>query len=168
MLRSYCETSGRFIDFDLLVFVFTDKDGKPVFYLPGGIGFNNKTRYETEYLQKHLRTVYQIVCFAFTFAHCKNVTTIDSTASLKPPDKIERRLKLPAFRRYTLKINGRQTASPDGDGTGTSPAYHLCRGHFATYTPERPLFGRLVGKFWIPAHTKGNKSRGEVVKDYSA
>jgi hypothetical protein len=43
---------------------------------------------------------------------------------------------------------------------------HLCRGHFATYSPEAPLFGKYVGRFWIPPHARGDRSRGMIEKDY--
>lgn len=43
---------------------------------------------------------------------------------------------------------------------------HLCRGHFAEYTKEKPLFGNPnnVGFFWREAHVRGRRSVGEVVQ----
>jgi len=46
-------------------------------------------------------------------------------------------------------------------------AYHLVRGHFATYSEERRLFGKHVGTFFIPAHVRGSAEAGAVVKDYA-
>jgi hypothetical protein len=43
---------------------------------------------------------------------------------------------------------------------------HLRRGHFKRYTIERPLFARLVGKFWWPAMVAGASRKGIVLKDY--
>jgi len=43
----------------------------------------------------------------------------------------------------------------------------LFRGHFKTYTKDKPLFGKLVGKYWFKPHARGNKKKGVVVKDYS-
>lgn len=48
---------------------------------------------------------------------------------------------------------------------GSTPL-HLCRGHLRTYTQERPLFGKLSGTFFIPAHVRGSIDNGAVVKDY--
>jgi hypothetical protein len=44
-------------------------------------------------------------------------------------------------------------------------ALHVCRGHFARYTEERPLFGRVAGTFWRPMHLRGSASEGLVLKD---
>jgi hypothetical protein len=43
---------------------------------------------------------------------------------------------------------------------------HVCRGHFRTYTTEAPLFGKYTGRYWIPQHTRGTKSLGEIHKVY--
>lgn len=43
---------------------------------------------------------------------------------------------------------------------------HSVRGHFRHYSPERPLFGKHVGTFFIPAHVRGAKSLGELKKGY--
>ena len=49
---------------------------------------------------------------------------------------------------------------------GLQRALHICRGHFATYSPDKPLFGKHAGTFWVPAHVRGNAERGVVAKDY--
>jgi hypothetical protein len=43
---------------------------------------------------------------------------------------------------------------------------HICRGHLRTYTEEKPLFGKVIGTFFIPAHLRGDEKVGTVVKDY--
>jgi hypothetical protein len=43
---------------------------------------------------------------------------------------------------------------------------HDVRGHFHFYTPEKPLFGRIAGAVWIPAHQRGKKDAGTIKKDY--
>jgi len=45
-------------------------------------------------------------------------------------------------------------------------ALHICRGHFATYGDDNPLFGKHVGTFWRPMHVRGDKAAGEVRKSY--
>jgi hypothetical protein len=32
---------------------------------------------------------------------------------------------------------------------------HTCRGHIAHYSADAPLFGHIVGDFWIPPHVRG-------------
>ena len=54
----------------------------------------------------------------------------------------------------------------EGDGQGAGRTrLHAVRGHFATYTPEAPLFGKLVGTCWRPWHLSGNPERGIIESD---
>lgn len=43
---------------------------------------------------------------------------------------------------------------------------HRVRGYSITYTAEKPLFGKHVGTFLVPAHLRGNPNRGTVDKVY--
>jgi hypothetical protein len=47
-------------------------------------------------------------------------------------------------------------------------ARHIVRGHFAEYgmNGKGKLFGKVAGKFWVPAHYRGNPELGEVDKSY--
>lgn len=45
-------------------------------------------------------------------------------------------------------------------------ALHLVRAHYVRYTEERPLFGRVVGTFFKPAHFRGNREMGVIQKNY--
>lgn len=113
----------------------------------------------------------ETMLLSFTFANCSNVKLEDVTEDIQPEPKIRRRLKTPEVKRYTLNISG-HVARPSRDyneGTKGVMPFHLCRGHFATYTPSRPMFGnpKLVGRYWHPPHMKGKKENGEIVKDYA-
>ena len=57
-------------------------------------------------------------------------------------------------------------AEGDAAANGLRKALHICRGHFATYTENNPLFGKLKGTFWKPAHVRGSIEDGIVDKDY--
>lgn len=115
---------------------------------------------------------------AFAFLHCKNVKQIDITATHGPDAKFCRRQRVPSVVYKTLLIPGftYEGRIVNNDGTLGEAApdaadrrIHIVRGHFATYTADKPLFGRAstgVGKFWHPAHTRGNMAAGAVVKDY--
>lgn len=48
----------------------------------------------------------------------------------------------------------------------TMMPYHSVRAHYATYTKERPLFGKYAGRFYVPAHFRGGINNGVVSKDY--
>lgn len=118
------------------------------------------------------RWMLRVVALSFTFANCANVKLEDATTDLAPSEKIRRRLKLPCVKRYTLNIEGHSTkprANGEPGQTGVLP-FHLCRGHFATYTADKPRLGRLsdgVGRFWIKPHMRGREERGRIEKDYA-
>jgi hypothetical protein len=44
---------------------------------------------------------------------------------------------------------------------------HQVRGHFRYYTEDKPLFGRIAGAVWIPAHARGDTARGTIEKGYA-
>lgn len=68
-----------------------------------------------------------------------------------------------------IKLSSQNTTPPGngriGVGYGDN-ALHVVRGNFATYSDDRPLFGRLVGTFFRPSHMRGVKNCGVVKKDY--
>lgn len=109
-----------------------------------------------------------IVCMrALQFMNCKNVTTPEYDQPSNFAKSYERKNKIPLLKHHTININ------PIGKGTGKShsggggeKSFHICRGHFATYSEERPLFGKLSGTFWMPAHVRGNREVGEVKSNY--
>lgn len=110
-------------------------------------------------------------CFlTISFMHCKNVKQVEYV----PPPKINIRRakegKPPLTKYYTLEIEAmkRTLQSEGGISTnGLKRALHICRGHFATYSADKPLFGHYVGTVWKPQHIKGSKAMGEIVKDYT-
>ncbi len=112
------------------------------------------------------RRGHEIVVRFLTFLTCTNVRAID----VVPTSKEQRhrrtigRPPLVSFKRLQLQPkSGSSAAASEG---GWTNRVHLCRGHFATYTPEAPLFGKYVGRFWIPPHARGNAQRGIVEKTY--
>ena len=108
--------------------------------------------------------------FGLSLAHCRNVR-LDERAPNRQERRLAERTNQPApVRWYTLVIDPmREVLRREGgaEQTGLKRALHICRGHFATYTEERPMFGRLAGRFWVPAHVRGTIDNGVVVKDYA-
>lgn len=107
---------------------------------------------------------------SYTFMHCKNVPVLE----VSPPEKLSRkslkRYGIPLTKYRTIEIDGmKEVLRTEGriQEVGLSKALHLCRGHFKTYTPEKPRFGRDTGSFWVSPHVRGSKDRGEVIKDYA-
>jgi len=111
----------------------------------------------------------QVPMLSLSFMHCKNVKTSDATSSAGPDDKWLRRHRQPRLVYKTLEINPmREVLRREGnlEQSGLKKALHICRGHFANYTEDKPLFGHTVGMVWKPQHVRGSKEHGQVVKDY--
>jgi hypothetical protein len=114
----------------------------------------------------------RLICptfLAISFCHCKNVMIKKEEINKKLQNSRIKRGKQPFFRFSTIQIDPmKEILKHEGQSekTGLKRALHICRGHFATYTQEAPLFGRVVGTFWKPMHLKGNKKEGIVIKDY--
>ena len=107
---------------------------------------------------------------AFTLMSCKNVATEQASTDDLPDAKWLRRQgdKVKGLVFKTLRIDGMGSGSRSttGEPSGEHNRFHICRGSFAEYTAEKPLFGKYTGRFWRPAHVKGSKEVGEVVKEY--
>ena len=105
---------------------------------------------------------------ALSFIHCKNVS--QSEVSLTP--RRHRKQTELGSSRYTYKVLDinpmKKVLKTEGqiDNVGLKKALHICRGHFATYTEDAPLFGRVTGTFWKEQHLRGDPRAGVVEKDY--
>lgn len=111
--------------------------------------------------------------FALMLINCQNIKTIKNTPS-QPFNKSRRKKgKTELFTYHTLKLilPGYRSHEPSDidikDLNKIDKRLHFCRGHFKTYTNERPLFGKYTGRFWWPSQIKGNKEKGLVLKNYS-
>lgn len=107
---------------------------------------------------------------ATSFLHCKNVKQIVGEIAPKVAKKYKAKTGRDLVQFKTLDIAPmretlRRASAEDAD-MGLKRALHVCRGHFATYTADRPLFGKRVGTFWVPQHIRGKSEYGAVVKDY--
>jgi hypothetical protein len=118
-----------------------------------------------------LRTVAFLLPAPMTvsFMHCRNVTA----RSVTPPEPLSRSWKKrrgrPLVRYELLEIAPmREVLDTQGQARsqGLGHAFHICRGHFKTFTDEAPLFGRVTGQFWWADHVRGSPEHGEVIKDY--
>jgi hypothetical protein len=110
---------------------------------------------------------FHILGLGISFCHCKNVRRVEAEADAG--ERWHRRTHVPRVKFYTLEINPmREVLRREGrcDEVGIGRALHICRGHFATYSPEHPLFGKYVGTFWRPDHVRGSAGAGEVHKRY--
>ncbi|MFA7166295.1 MAG: hypothetical protein WC124_10730 [Desulfoplanes sp.] len=100
---------------------------------------------------------------------CKNITTKTTPAPEKLNKKRIKKGKLPIFEYKTLHITlpGKTKKNGLRKSIGTTQRLHMCRGHFKEYTEDAPLFGRITGRFWWQPAVRGDKSKGEIKKDYT-
>jgi len=117
-----------------------------------------------------IRHVLDVVLMVINFCHCKNVKKETNYYDKHFIRNRRRKGKSPINKFYTLEIYPRDVSPKqqhDPNSEYFKKRFHICRGHFKHYTEEAPLFGKLVGVFWCPAHKKGSSELGEVKKDYS-
>lgn len=107
---------------------------------------------------------------AISFMNCKN-TSVDAVSPDPATSRQRKKAGLKPFLRYhTINIEPvKATLRTEGgiETNGLKKALHICRGHFCTYTEERPLFGHFVGTVWKPSHVRGSAKNGVVISDYN-
>jgi hypothetical protein len=119
----------------------------------------------THYLQENGDEI-KILATILTLLSCKNIGAETVPAPIKLNNKRKKQNKQPIFSYKTLVIK------PVGKHQESIPKHlwenriHLQRGHFKTYTAEKPLFGRITGRFWWQPHVRGQNKDGVVMKDY--
>jgi hypothetical protein len=105
-----------------------------------------------------------VACFAISLMHCKNVVLTER----KNPAWFRGNPRRPRLEKWQVievgSINTRSKSEPADSGRETS--LHICRGHFRTYTAEKPLFGSYTGTVWVPAHARGSADVGVVHSSY--
>jgi hypothetical protein len=161
------------------VFVYLDELGKLILPDPTDGTFddhlivlaaNAETR---EFALHYLRGLVTPALMTLGFMNCKNVTvepmhTPESFAKLNRIREINRRK--PLVRWSTVVVEPLKQILRESRGkTGAQrieAALHIARGHFKTFTEERPLFGRAVGTYFWHQQVRGNAERGSVNKTY--
>jgi hypothetical protein len=108
--------------------------------------------------------------FALTLLHCKGVSLREASRPEHHSKKVHRReAKMPRFEHHVIVIqdkNGKEIKQGELRAA-SEKGFHIVLGHFATYTEEAPLFGRITGKFWIPAHIRGATTAGTITSEYT-
>lgn len=124
----------------------------------------------------HLHGMVRSLWVALSFANCRNVRLVEDGG--RWPSRQARRLAErtgaePPARFYTLQIEPVRAKRADERDVAAAPdpgratALHICRGHFAHYGEDKPLFGKRAGTFWVPAHVRGTEQAGIIGKDYA-
>jgi hypothetical protein len=109
--------------------------------------------------------------YAFTLANTRKAFVFDSDSVREIVSNETKDHKGDRTRHQVIAIV--ETASrPKGDPVESdgadSKALHVCRGNYATYTEDKPLFGRITGTVWRKSHTRGDAKNGVIVSDYKA
>lgn len=99
--------------------------------------------------------------------NCKNITTQDIYPDKKLNNKRKKygKRKLFTYKTLIIKPTGKKQKSQALQGLWDN-RIHLCRGHFKEYTAEKPLFGKITGRYWWQPSIRGNAKNGMIVKDY--
>lgn len=119
----------------------------------------------------NLIDLYWDALVAIGWINCKNVTTQEHERRVNP--KKQRRkpnaTKAQGLKYSTIHLpnephsNGTTKGS---SGTNCEKSLHTVRGHFKTFTEDKPLLGKHVGTYWWGWQVRGSKEVGEVVSDY--
>lgn len=111
---------------------------------------------------------HQTMLGALNFLNCRNVDIVE----VQQPRPERRRLQRLGAETKLHTINvfpaGKTTRNTKGEPVGGTPLTPV-RGHFAEYGEaygKGKLFGRLEGRFWVPAFVRGARENGEVISDY--
>jgi hypothetical protein len=111
------------------------------------------------------------VLFALSLMHCRNVEirTVDPDAEASRAHRRRHHHRLVRYQVLDIEPMRRilnQAGATDPQAGGLRRALTICRGHFKTFTPDAPLFGKHTGQFWWAPHVRGNPDAGIVVNDY--
>ena len=139
---------------------------QPVFPKDFSTNFSEK---ETADIELEANTIIYCANLSLILLNTKNIVTQEETPPVKLNKKRIKKGKQPLFTYHTLRLKlpgkSRKGNTSAGNGDNTT-RLHLCRGHFKTYTAEKPLLGRFTGRYWWQPHARGNKDQGVVQKDY--
>lgn len=107
---------------------------------------------------------------ALCFMNCKNVVMKDGEINPKLDRSHTKKHGVPLVRYKVLEIEPMRRIFKEAHaihGFGSPKALHICRGHFKTFSKEKPLLGRATGTFWWSQQVRGHKDKGIIIKDYA-
>ena len=110
---------------------------------------------------------------ALHLMNCKNIEYVpydpNKTLSRQIRRHRERQNKAPFAEYKTIAISPirkQAEATPQAAEDRQRQRLHTVRGHFKTYTAEKPLFGKLTGTYWWWDSLKGSADQGVIEHDY--
>jgi len=123
---------------------------------------------ESEDVLNELRMGCVLASHALSLINCKNVTTDDKHRITFSRSGTEKRRGIPArkVKYHTIVLPGGGSTWETKTGRHRAAALHRVRGHFKTFTEDRPLLGKHTGTYWWGWQVRGNADNGIVVSDY--
>jgi len=95
-----------------------------------------------------------VVAMLGRFLNCRNVELVEVLPKTiaSNPKKRRKRLSDPSRTRYRVvhvePVGKRRRGHSASASATTAKRQHMRRGHFKTYGPDAPLFGRITGTYW--------------------
>jgi hypothetical protein len=108
------------------------------------------------------------ILLALSFMNAPNIRTLEHTPPPELQNARRRRGKFPLHTYKTIVIDAIKRMIAEcsrSSGTDLRTALHQCRGHFKNFD-DKPLFGRVKGKFWWAPQVRGTRSQGVSKHDY--
>lgn len=146
-----------------VVIIWTDNSGR---YIEHKIAYPESVNPD---LAEELTADLNVAYMAINLMNCKNVEISDGGAVRIQRSGRAKKKRVPALKFKTILLPG-SSSSPGGKTntvTEAEMARHRVRGHFKTFTKEKPLFGKLTGTYWWGWQVRGNAANGINVNDYS-
>lgn len=124
---------------------------------------------DREGMSSTIQDLTKTAMLAVGMMNCKNVATESRTDRGRSIRKGRRKTPTYGMQYHVIKLPTPSSAEPrmtaKGPVQGVMPV-HTVRGHFKTFTAERPLLGKHVGTYWWGWQARGNKDNGVVDKHY--
>lgn len=143
------------------------KDGKVLRTGNDGAVFKVRGTEETgQEVIRVIKSLMSLMTLSLGLMNCKNVDTI----YIEPQPGRKRHKQSGSSSGYHIlnirPMTGTRKVYSSGDGKGDKKPFHICQGHFKTFTDAAPLFGRFVGTYWWSQQVRGSREVGHVRKSY--
>lgn len=109
-----------------------------------------------------------IAYLALGWINCRNVELVDVLPSASQRRKRQRKGNLLGmeYKKIVLDGRSRRSLTSNQEAEKRHQRLHVVRGHFKTYTAEKPLMGKLVGQYWWHQQTRGDADLGVIHHEY--
>lgn len=114
-----------------------------------------------------LRSMFNPVALAIGLANCRNVDVPTLNTRDETKKNKRSRNRRPSTEYRVIRLPGAPANRVDGPAQNPGQVrLHTVRGHFKTYTAEKPLYGKFTGTWWWTPNVRGHRRNGEVVSTY--